>query len=172
MTANDGLGEISGERGNRAVRLERQLEAIPEEVWSALTEPERLKQWLARTEMDARAGGAVTIDFRSQPEGGVMHGTIRICDPPRTLEYDWTEIGDRKSVLRFELEPSGEGTRLVLTHSQLQDGEVPDFAAGWSAYLEGLDDLMRGVAPSRERNAELRARYEELRPVYEKMVAP
>lgn len=165
--ANDGLGTISGDSGEKTVRLERTLAAPPEEVWQALTEPAQLRAWLAPAEMDVREGGDVKIDFSGQPDGGAVHGVIRICDPPRTLEYEWMETGDKPSVVRFDLEPAAEGTKLTLTHRLLSDDEVIGFAAGWHAHLEALIEVARGASFSLERGAELHARYEALRPIYE-----
>ena len=168
MTDAD-LGRISTDGDTSAVRLERTLDALPDEIWQALTQPDRLRNWLAPTEIDAREGGQLTIDFSSQPDGTVVRGTLRVYDPPRTLEYDWTEGGEGPSVVRFELEPAEGGTRLTLTHRLLSDEEVPGFAAGWHAHLEALIDHLRGVGPSRERYERLHARYLELRPTYAKM---
>jgi uncharacterized protein YndB with AHSA1/START domain len=165
MTIQD-LGQISTDGDTCAVRLERELEEIPDEVWRALTEPDRLREWLARTEIDPREGGELSIDFSSQPDGSVVHGVIRIYDPPRTLEYDWSETGANRSAVRFELEPTDSGTKLTLTHRLLTDEEVPGFGAGWHAHLDALIQHLQGVGPSRERFERLRARYLELRPVY------
>lgn len=166
MNDSGDLGTITGDPNARTVRLERTLDALPDEVWSALTEPGQLRRWLAPAEIDARAEGELTIDFGGQPDGGVVHGTIRVFDPPRTLEYDWTETGDRRSIVRFELKAAGEATKLTLTHSLLQDGEVANFAAGWFAHLEALSYAVRGVRVSPDQSAQFVKRYEELRPIY------
>ena len=56
-----GVVRIDGAR--RGLRFERVLGASPEEVWSALVEPERLARWLAPTTIDARLGGSVRVEF-------------------------------------------------------------------------------------------------------------
>jgi len=165
MTHHD-LGQISSDGDVSAVRLERDLDSIPEEVWRALTEPERTREWFARTKIDPKDGGEVEIDFSDEPEGGIVRGVIRIYDPPHTLEYDWSEEGSNRSIVRFELEPSDSGTKLILTHRLLTEEEVPSFAAGWHSHLESLVLLMQGTKPSRDHFAAMQARYEELRPIY------
>lgn len=165
--AEHDLGQISTDGDTSAVRLERELEAIPEEVWKALTEPDRLREWLAEVKLDPREGGSIAIDFSAQGEPNITKGTIRIYDPPRTLEYDWTETGQNRSVVRFELEPTDSGTKLALTHRLVTDEEAPGFAAGWHAHLDALIEHLRGEdVVSREWFERLRARYLELRPVY------
>lgn len=172
----DRLGDISRDGEHYAVRLERNLDAAQADVWNAITEPGQLKDWLAPSEFDAREGGRVTIDFasrsgdRGDDSGGVVRGTIRICDPPRTIEYDWEEAGENRSVVRFELEPTEQGTRIVLTHRLLTEDEAPGYSAGWHAHLEALADALAGTRASPEWIDSMMARYRELRPAYVELV--
>lgn len=170
---NSELGQITREDGDTcAVRLERELAAETEDVWAAITDPDELKHWLAPTELDARVGGEVKIDFeKAQQNGSIVRGTVRICDPSRTLEYDWDEGGDTRSVLRLELEPTEEGTRIILTHRLLNEDEVPGFAAGWHAHLEALRDVLGGMRAHPEWVKTMKARYTELRPLYAEKLA-
>ncbi len=162
------LGTIGGEKDQRTVRLERRLDAIPAEVWASLTEPERIRHWLAPAEIDPREGGDVRIGFDETPgEGGVVTGTIRVCVDEKVIEYDWNETDGRKSIVRFELEPSESGTKLTLTHSLLDDESVPNYAAGWVANIEALKHAVRRIGrPTQEQRDAWMARYEELRPIY------
>ena len=50
-------------------------------------------------------------------DGEVFAGELRELDPPRRLAFLWG--GD---LLRFELEPDGDGTRLTLVHVLLGRG--------------------------------------------------
>ena len=72
--------------------------APPEEVWAALTEPERLRGWLGEAvRFDRVAGGRV--DFRlGDDESQQVQGTILAFEPPRLLEYEWHWPGEDQSV--------------------------------------------------------------------------
>ncbi|HEX6165290.1 MAG TPA: hypothetical protein VFZ30_00780, partial [Acidimicrobiales bacterium] len=65
-------------------------------------------------------------------------GTIRVWDPPRVFEWTWDT-----DLLRWELEPTDEGTLLVLT-TWLGDTDTPvvNTAAGYHVCLAHLVELL------------------------------
>jgi len=153
----DQLGTIEG----RTVVIERHLDAPPDRVWQALVEPAGLAAWLAPAEVDPRVGGRIVLRFQNSDY--VMHGEIRELRPPEALEYSWG--GDEPdSFVRFELEPDGKGTRLTLTHTRLEDGELSGFSAGWHHHLELLAAHVSGgdAGWDSERYQALKADYERL----------
>ena len=88
--------------------------APPEEVWEALTEPERLEEWFANeVELDARPGGAGVFRWG---DGDERHAVVR------ELVFDWDDAGE----VVFTLEEVPEGTRLL----------VRETAPEWSTALE------------------------------------
>jgi len=92
------------------VRFTRAVPHPPEKVWRALTEPEHLAGWFPTEIIGERAAGAaLRFEFRDG-EGPGFDGTMITYDPPRLLEFFWGE-----DLLRFELEPTDEGTLLTLT---------------------------------------------------------
>jgi Activator of Hsp90 ATPase homolog 1-like protein len=68
-----------------------------------------------------------------------MPATVRAAVRPELLEYTW---GD--DLLRWELEPSGAGTRLTLRHTLAQPGMDAMVAAGWHICLVVLARLLDG----------------------------
>lgn len=123
-----------------AVRLERHLPDPPPVVWLAITEREQLKAWFpcdvivegGRWEV----GAAITFPFPAETIDLTLTGTVLAVDEPTLLSYTW----GADEILRFELYPDGEGTRLVLT-DQLQAGWAARNAAGWEECLERLAGL-------------------------------
>ena len=94
--------------------------ASPEEVWEALTEPERLEEWFANeVELDARPGGAGVFRWG---DGDERHATVREAEPAERLVLDWDDAGE----VVFTLEEVPEGTRLL----------VRERAPEWSTALE------------------------------------
>ena len=82
------------------LRFERLYPRPVETVWSALTEPEQLKDWMGAARVEPHAGGRIDLMI-----GGVqpMTGRILIWDPPRTLEFSWSNADTQNSVVRYKL---------------------------------------------------------------------
>jgi uncharacterized protein YndB with AHSA1/START domain len=157
------------------VRLERVLPGPIERVWAYLTEPDKRAKWLAGGSMELKVGGAVELRFKhadlsaekAVPEryrekmekGHSMRGRVTRCEPPRVLAYTW---GDDGSEVMFELSPSGDGTRLVLTHRGLDRKGMLSVSGGWHTHLGILDDVLNGREPRGfwSTHAKLAAEYE------------
>jgi uncharacterized protein YndB with AHSA1/START domain len=143
------LGVLRPDGARRAVRFERLYPATPEELWSAVTEPERLRRWLAPggATLEPRSGGRFELAMADDGTTTV-HGRVLRFEPPRTLEVEWRYEGEHESILTIELSPQPDGTRLVLDHRLLHEDQAPGYSAGWHAFLDGLDDLLRGSSGS------------------------
>jgi uncharacterized protein YndB with AHSA1/START domain len=89
------------------VAVQRRYEAPVEDVWDALTDPERVARWAAPLSGDLREGGSFRLE-------GNTEGEIRRCDPPRSLTVTW---GAPVSLVRVQLSAEGEATLLELAHS-------------------------------------------------------
>ena len=152
------LGTIQSDGELRTVRHVRRYDAMPHEVWAALTEPEQVENWLAEMTIEPRTGGRVTFRWDG---GETESGEVRVFDPPRTFEYTWTE--GSLSHIRFELTADAAGTVLVLEHSLIAPDSAAGIGAGWHSHLDALDELLGG---SRQAPSDWNARYEELLPTY------
>jgi uncharacterized protein YndB with AHSA1/START domain len=94
-----------------------QLDALPRDVWGALTEASLLSDWFdAEAELDPRVGGAVRFRF---PDGSELRGVVVACDPPRRLSFRWRDVRapGNAAVVEFSLELVSHGTRLTVTES-------------------------------------------------------
>ena len=156
-------GTLRADDERCAVRFERLYDFRPDELWAALTEPEQLRGWLAHVrELELRRGGAVVLDFGGGEE---VRGEVLEVEPGRVLEYTWTFTGESESVVRFELEPRGEGTLLVLDHRRLGREAGVGYGAGWHAHLDMLEATLRGGSVAFE------PRFAEVRPPYDEQAA-
>lgn len=99
------------------VRFERSLAFPIEEVWAAITEPDRLGDWwppmAAEITVDLREGGKIVFDW-PDIDFPTMEFTITRLKAPSLLEHSHTGPG---SWMRWELEPTDEGTLLRATYS-------------------------------------------------------
>lgn len=106
-----------------AVRREIVLPEVPEEVWEALTEPDRLEEWFANeVELDLDRGEGV---FRWD-DGSERRATIEVVEPGRRFGFRWADEEGAETRVDFELVPDEDGTRVVVVE---QDAE-------WSTALE------------------------------------
>jgi len=129
--------------GRIELRFRRDLPHRLERVWRALTDPDELLAWWCEVELDLTVGGAASFHWLNN-DGPVMHATITRLDPPRLIELDT----DLHGVLRFELEPTAEGCKLVFTATYAsflsQDNRLLALA-GWDMHLDFLEESLDGA---------------------------
>jgi uncharacterized protein YndB with AHSA1/START domain len=160
------LGEVTVQGEALQLVFQRHYRKPVEKVWAALTTPERLADWFATAEVDLRVGGTIRLGWNGQHKADVV---ITECDAPRTLAWRW-RIGERDTLVRFDLTPQDGGCALTLTHSGLsldgaRDGGV---RTGWHAHLEALPDALEGRATPWETKV---AREQALAGAYPKLPA-
>jgi uncharacterized protein YndB with AHSA1/START domain len=108
----------------RVVTVSRTYDAPVDDVWDAVTNPERIPRWFLPVSGDLREHG------RYQLEGNAG-GTIERCDPPKGFAATWEYDGD-VSWIELRLSPAAEGgTRLELEHTAHVDDDF------WSRYGPG-----------------------------------
>jgi uncharacterized protein YndB with AHSA1/START domain len=133
------LIEVGGDRVG--VQFERRLAHPPQRVWRAVTETEELAKWFpARPEIggERRVGAELTFVYPGNAEPPES-GEIVELDEPRLFAFTWRSAGHEPQLVRFELEPDGDGTKLVFTH-ELPKPDSAKVAAGC------LDDLEAALA--------------------------
>jgi uncharacterized protein YndB with AHSA1/START domain len=125
------------------VLMRRSYGAEIEDVWSAVTDPERMRRWFLPVSGDLRVGGTFQLE-------GNAGGEILTCEPPTLLRVTF---GGPTSVVELRLTPNGDETLLELEH--VVPLEIAQSAAGalyvgpgWDGALMGLDLFLRGEAPA------------------------
>jgi uncharacterized protein YndB with AHSA1/START domain len=119
--------------GKPAVRFERVYPHPVERVWRSITVPEEMASWFPSTvEVDLREGGEMQFTF-PEHEVDPMTGRVLELDPPRVFAFLWGE-----DLLRLELAPEGDGTRLTLLQTLRSEDEAARNAAGWHVCLDRL----------------------------------
>ena len=120
--------------------LVRELRHPPATVWTALTDPEHLREW-APFDADRNLGtvGTAKLSTVGAPTPHVSETQVKRADAPKVLEFSW---GGQD--IRWELEPQGGGgTRLTLWHN-INRGFISMGAAGWHICFDVLDRLLAG----------------------------
>jgi|SRR5581483_2660372 len=119
--------------------LVRELRHSPEKVWQAITDPAHLREW-APFDVDGRmdrVGSTVNLTWVGTSQ--TLPTKVLRADAPRLLEYN---------DIRWELEPSGDGTRLTLWHN-IDRRFIAMGAAGWHICFDVLDRFLAGDPMSR-----------------------
>ena len=76
------LGSLDVADGKGIVRMQDRYDTDIDDLWTALTDPNRLARWIADVEGDLRLGGEFRARFTSGWEGT---GRVQACEPPRRL---------------------------------------------------------------------------------------
>lgn len=159
---NTGTLTIHGDVATLTYR--RRLPYPIEEVWAAITEPGRRKQWFGETTIEPHVGGTIEMmpaEPPAAPSAKLLTGRILVWDPPHVFEHEWRQRIVEDSVVRYELSEDGDATLLVLTHRGLSERNARGFAPGTHAFLDRLDaHLAGGQIP------DWSERYELLAPSY------
>lgn len=131
------FGEVV-RRGERFdLSFERVYATTVEDVWSAVTEPERLARWMAPYTGELRLGGR--WDALNDDGSVFCSGTVRDCEPPSRYVTSWEYPEETTSTVEVTVREHPEGALLRLEHRDLAD---VGYGAGWQTYLEQLDEAL------------------------------
>ncbi|MCW2849124.1 MAG: hypothetical protein JWR90_3098 [Marmoricola sp.] len=126
-----------GRVGDRlTLSLTREFRAPIEDVWAAVTEPERLARWVGTFTGDP-ATGEVQFEMTAEEGATPEPMEIRECTPPVTLKVT-AHAGDFHWHLDLHLEESDGVTTLTFTQPDLDPAHADSVGPGWEYYLDRL----------------------------------
>lgn len=117
----------------------RSYDTTVDDLWQAISTPERLARWFSRVEGDFRPRGRYRIE-------GNASGTIERCDPPGALDLTW-EFDGTLSWVTVRIVVDAGRARLTLEHIAHLEGPGAEFheqygpgagGVGWDLGLHGL----------------------------------
>jgi uncharacterized protein YndB with AHSA1/START domain len=122
-----------------SVVLRREYPSPVDDVWEAITDPERLSRWMMPVSGDFQVGG--NFQFEGNAGGEILH-----CEPPSLLRVTF---GGETSIVEVRLSAGSAGTALVLEHTVpieiAGSGAGALFVGpGWDGALLGLGLYLRG----------------------------
>ncbi|RMG34738.1 MAG: SRPBCC domain-containing protein [Planctomycetota bacterium] len=130
--------------------VEQRIARPPEELWRAITEPERMRQWYFPMLPDFRPEIGFRTQFTVEHEGrAYIHlWEVREVEPLRRLTYRWQYAGvDGDSEVTWELEADGDATLLRLTHRGISTFPRNDPAFRSEACRAGWEYLVQRSLP-------------------------
>ena len=150
QAASRGVGTATLPAGAaKTVTIDREYPAEVDDVWDALTDPERIPRWFLPITGDLRLGGTYQLE-------GNAGGEIRACEPPTRLQVTWI-LGEApgpedSSIVEVTLRPTDGGTLLHLEHTAVVPPDMWDqfgpgaVGVGWDLALIGLAAHLAGIA--------------------------
>jgi uncharacterized protein YndB with AHSA1/START domain len=132
----------------------RSYDTSVDDLWNALTTPDRLARWFAPVEGDLKLGGRYQVK-------GNAGGAILRCDRPTAFDLTW-EFGGGTSWVNVRLAPEGKRARMTLEHIAHRDGVGAEHfkkfgpgavGIGWDLTLYGLGLHVAGTRDKFDENA-------------------
>lgn len=132
--------EVGRQDDSVGVLLRRRYDAKADDVWSALTDPDRVRRWFCPLSGDLRVGG----NFQLEGNAG---GDILTCEPPTLLKVTF---GGPTSLVELRLAEDGDQTVLELEHTVPLEMAGSGAGAlyvgpGWDGAFLGLALFLAGV---------------------------
>ena len=116
------------------------LPVSAEEAFALITEPDRLRRWLAvSARVDLRAGGQFRWTLTPM---AVAAGTVIEVDPGRriVLGFGWEQSAEpRTDTVTITIEPAEGGTLVRLMHEGLPEDQDSGHLEGWTHFFERLE---------------------------------
>jgi uncharacterized protein YndB with AHSA1/START domain len=136
-----------------SLTIKRRFNAPPQKVFSAWTDPEKVKRWMGpgevkvlRVECDARVGGRYR--WVMQAPSGEEHdasGVYRevVLNEKLVFTWAWKSTPERESLVTVIFKKDGDGTIMTFTHAQFFDEEARDrHQQGWNGAFEKLGQYL------------------------------
>jgi uncharacterized protein YndB with AHSA1/START domain len=127
-------------RNEKAPWVERNtlIEASPEEVWEALTDEDRLEEWMAPdVELDPVEGGEISVRDGDDERAG----TVETVEEHERFAFTWSRPGEGESFVEFTIEALPGGSRVTVVETPV--GPTAMAFGGWGQRLARLSHATR-----------------------------
>ena len=140
MELRDDAPAKQADEGTTWVERETMVEASPEEVWEALTDEDRLEEWLAPdVELDPHKGGEISVrDGDDQ-----RHGTVETVEEGERFAFTWSRPGEGESFVEFTIEALPGGSRVTVVETPLTAVGPTAMGFGFGPRLLRLSHILR-----------------------------
>jgi uncharacterized protein YndB with AHSA1/START domain len=167
------LGSLRSADGAGIVRIEDRYDTDIDDLWSAITDPDRLARWFGEVDGELSLRG----EFRLQiADAGERTGRVEACDAPERLLVTTRETDESyrrgqgvppfDAVWDITLTADGDQTILVIEVKGMPLDKIAFFGAGWQIHAENLAAYLAGREPE-----DVEARWKELVPPYQDLAA-
>jgi uncharacterized protein YndB with AHSA1/START domain len=139
------------------VLLARRIDALPERVFDAFLDPQKVATWMLATSpedeiasvaIDPRVGGTFSFLVRRRGQDIDHIGGYVEIDRPRRLAFTWSAVASREApgakssgtgtLVTLDFAPAGTGTELRLTHEGVPEEHARHIEDGWSKIIQAI----------------------------------
>src|SRR5439155_16731596 len=140
------LGSLHSVDGEGVVRMEDRLDIGIDDLWGALTDPDRLAHWYGVIEGELSQGGEFRVRIAL---AGERRGRVEACEPPRRLlltmrDPDPQPGQPEQTVIEAQLIADGAQTRLVCEERGMPVNPLPAYGAGVQIHDQQRADYSSG----------------------------
>jgi uncharacterized protein YndB with AHSA1/START domain len=141
-----------------ALTITRLLDATPERVWKAWTDPDEVSRWMGPGNWTGKfsviglhPGAEYRMEMRhTDGDVAIAVGRLREVVPSARLVYSWAWLGEdgkpgHETLVTLTLCAVGAKTELTLRHEGFEDREARDnHYEGWDGALDKLVEFLAG----------------------------
>ena len=167
------LGSLRSAAGVGVVRIEDRYGTDIDDLWSAITEPDRIARWFGEVDGELSRGGGFRVHI---PDAGERIGQVKVCEPPRRVVVTTRETDESygkgqgvppfDAIWEFTLTADGDQTILVAEITGMPLDKIAFYGAGWQIHAEHLAAHILGGQPD-----DIEARWDALVPSYQELAA-
>lgn len=132
------------------------IDASPEAVWAALTEPRYVERWQYGSQLDTDWQVGSPLRFTTEWEGQVYEqwGTVITFDRPSTVRYSLfaprpglADLPENYFTMTYELELDGDATMVTITQAdpRAEDESLPQEDDATNPVLRALKDVAESI---------------------------
>jgi uncharacterized protein YndB with AHSA1/START domain len=138
------------------VQVTRVLEATPQDVFEAWTDPRLLQQWLCpgpgvvgEVSCDPVVGGTYRLVMVFDHGAYEVTGEYLEVDPPHRLVFTWLtdRTAGHHTQVTVTIRPDGHRSELTITHERLPSDQYRGSASqAWANVVDRLDRILTTTA--------------------------
>lgn len=132
------------------INVKKEINAPIEKVWSALTDKNEMKKWYFHIpDFELKEGTA--FNFYEPGDEKKYHHQCEILElvPDRRFKHTWSypDFSDAKTIVTWELEPTGNATLVSVTHENLDSFSNLGKEFGKESFQEGWNEIVGKMLP-------------------------
>ncbi|WP_277679969.1 SRPBCC family protein [Gracilibacillus dipsosauri] len=129
-----------------------QFNALPEKVYDAWINPEKIKKWMfpngniVRCENNPKVGGYFIFVDRREGDDIEHIGQYLELDKPNLIKFTWATVDDLPDIdmVTVEIQPSKNGAIATLTHEIDPNWAqyIPQTENAWNEMLKAMEEVL------------------------------
>ena len=135
-----------------SVVVEREIPHPPEKIWSALTQPHLIEEWLMKNDFKPAVDHRFSFRADYLPNGALDCEVLAV-EPNKRLSYTWNSTSDKAafnlgSVVTWTLTPTSTGTHLRMEQSGFRPDQSQAYQGakyGWRRFLAKLEQVLARI---------------------------